>query len=84
MMSKGIICDACGTSVAFTMNNRESDSGEESAWITLSADNVHDHHACTRECAKSIIDGEFGLKVEAAYEVIAEIARVMREGAEDE
>ena len=62
-----------------TNMGRESETGEESAWITLHADNVRPYHACTRECAKSIIDGEFGREIEAAYEVIAEIARVIRE-----
>lgn len=82
-MAKGIICDGCGAAVKFDGNQgRESTTGEESAWITLSADNVRNYHACTRECAKAIIDGDFGKEVEAAFEVIAEIARTVREEAD--
>lgn len=86
-MAKGIICDACGSHVKFDGNRgQESESGEESAWITLSADNVRAYHACTRECAKAIIEGDFGREVEAAFEVIASIARAIRDerGADDE
>lgn len=84
-MAKGLICDGCGASVKFDGNRgQESETGEESAWITLSADNVRNYHACTRECAKSIIDGEFGREVEAAFEVIADIARTIREERESE
>lgn len=82
-MANGIVCDGCGTSVAFdSANGRESESAEESAWITLSADNVRNHHACTRECAKQILDGQFGKLVEEAFETIAEIARAIRDNRE--
>lgn len=85
-MSRGLICDGCGSAVKFDGNRGdESSTGEESAWIRLTADNVRDYHACTRECAKAVIDGEFGRVVEAEYQVIAEIARAIRqETATDE
>jgi len=82
-MANGMICDACAATVKFDGNRgQESSTGEESAWITLTADNVRAYHACTRECAKAIIDGEFGQEVESSYEAIAEIARVIRDERE--
>lgn len=79
-MARGVICDACGASVSFNAaNGRESELAEESAWITLRADNVREHHACTRECAKAIIDGDFGDKVQAAYESIVTVALAIQD-----
>ena len=79
-MANGLVCDGCGSHVAFDMKNgRESTTAEESAWITLTATNVRDYHACTRECAKAIIDGEFGEVVQVAYEQIARFAQMMSE-----
>lgn len=82
-MAHGLICDGCGTVVKYDApRGNESISAEESAWITLSADNVRDYHACTRECAKTILDGPFGAECEVAYAAIAEVARVIREERE--
>lgn len=84
-MAKGLICDGCGTTVKFDAHRgQESETAEESAWITLSADNVRAFHACTRVCAEAILDGEFGELAEAAFAQIAEVARIIREEREND
>lgn len=82
-MARGIVCDSCGAVVKFDApRGNESESGDESAWVTLKHDNVRDFHACTRECAKALLDGAFGELCDEAFAPIAEIARLIREERE--
>lgn len=85
-MSKGLICDNCGESLAPLDKNGEHVSGEDAAWIMVSARGLDGwQDACTRSCAVQIIEsGPFAEAVDAQAEVIADIARTIREDRESD
>lgn len=84
----GLICDNCGTVLALdAANGVDDEMGERAAWIVVKAGRSS-YDACTRSCATALLaDGsELAAEVDAHMEVIADIARTIRDddGAGDQ
>jgi hypothetical protein len=82
-MSKGLICDHCGT--VLELNDRgDAENGENAAWLLISTGTFGTSwDACSRSCAVQLIEeGPIGVVLDAELEVISDIARVIREDRE--
>lgn len=81
-MSKALVCDQCGYSVA--LNRRgETDTGEEATWLTIETTWNH-ADLCTRACAIAYInDEDFVARHDAEAEAVMEVARVIASGVEE-
>lgn len=80
---KAITCDNCGVVLRLDHQSGTSDSnGELSAWIRLGGQDGPWFDACTRQCAHELLDGALGQAVDAQAEMVAEIARTIREDRE--
>lgn len=82
-MSRGLICDVCGTTLAVNKNG-DDEYGESSAWIAVST-TFGEFDCCTRACVVALMDDEdFVAHVEAGQEAIAEIVRTLNEQEDDD
>jgi hypothetical protein len=79
-MADSITCDNCGQTLVLGRNG-DDEMGEIAAWLKLSTKS-HSWDACTRSCAHELLDGPAGAIIDAQTEVIAEIARTIREDRE--
>lgn len=80
-MSKGLICDQCGSCLAVN-DHGDSDTGEESGWIEVRT-TFGRYDLCTRACASALLDSaDFVAAVEAGQEAIAQIVRVLNDDDE--
>lgn len=80
---KAITCDNCKAVLPFDSRNGEEDErGELSAWLRLGGQHGPWFDACTRSCAHELLDGVLGAAVDAQAEMVAEIARTIREDRE--
>lgn len=81
-MAKALVCDNCGDKLI--VNERGDDeAGESVAWLQV-GNSQYSWDACTRGCAHTLIDGPVREVVDAHTEVVAEIARTIREERERE
>ena len=77
-MSRGRICDQCGTVLAVNRKGDDHD-GESAAWMTLTTGDGSALDLCSRSCAHELLDDEdFVTAYEANVEAIVGIARVIR------
>jgi hypothetical protein len=82
-MSKGIICDQCGTALALD-DRGEDEDGEVYAWLTLTTKTDLRWDACTVSCAKELLDKpELAESIGVALEPIANLSRVLKNGTDD-
>ena len=80
-MSRALVCDNCGVTLGPLDKNGEHESGEDAAWVQVSARGLNEWlDACTRSCAVELIEsGPFADAVDAQAEVISSIARAVRD-----
>lgn len=79
-MSRGIICDNCGATLAL---NRQGDDeyGEIAAWITIVVSDDLKWDTCTRSCAMEVLSsGETAEAIDAWHAAIASVAHAIRTG----
>lgn len=81
-MSAAIQCDNCGTVLGGLDQNGEDENAEVYAWIRLGVKGERHIDACSRQCAHELLDGDFGRAVDAKFESVARIARIIKTGEE--
>lgn len=81
-MSKGIICDNCGT--ALPLDDRGDDEdGEVYAWLHLEIKAGGSWDACTVSCARELLDDEaIANEIAARLEPIAAVSQAIKGGPE--
>ena len=85
-MSDALRCDNCGTYLDLDKRG-EDENGEVAAWLKVSDHNREaEWDACTRSCAIELLGdaGPVRPVIDAHAEVIAEIARTIREARDDD
>jgi hypothetical protein len=81
-MSKGIICDNCGSSLALD-DRGDDENGENAAWVTIGT-TYQRFDACTISCAAALLDGPVREAAEAALEAVVAVVRAIRGDEEDD
>lgn len=82
-MSRGRICDQCGTVLTVDRNGDDMD-GESAAWMVLTAGRDA-LDLCSRSCAHELLDSEeFVTAYEGHVETIVGVARAIRGDEEDD
>ena len=84
-MSHAIVCNNCGD-VLVLQANGDDENGESAGWLQVAVRDGEVWDACTRSCAVELLsdDGPVRPILDAHAEMVAEIARTVREGREDE
>ena len=81
-MSKGIVCDNCGTAIALD-DRGEDEAGESVAWLHIST-TTNNWDACTISCAHELMDGPIKVTVEAWLEGVQSVIRAINEESDTE
>lgn len=81
-MSRAMVCDNCGAVLPLDLNGGSS-TGEDSAWIAITAANST-FEVCTRSCAHELLDRPDVVEaINAWLETVTDIANSIAEARAD-
>jgi hypothetical protein len=82
-MSRGLICDACGATLAVD-DRGEDEAGESACWIEVRT-TFGRFDLCTRACVVTLMEDEdFVAHVDAGAEAVAEVVRAIAAAHDEE